>query len=254
MNVLLVPTLALDLSILDRLAASVDYPIQHKVIINNGRPYALDQWQKDHPDWKVLVQGENRGVSKSWNMATEIFPGERGWMISNDDSWFDPGAIEAISKTFDKSPDETHMVWSNEGWHCFIWTQKAMDRFGLFDENLWPAYHEDEDMSIRFGLGGCVGIHVPSVEGRNVHHGKPKTGGVNYCSLISGCSLFTRDYMRRKWGGWPPTFNTPFNMLGAPLSHWVMDWPRRRKIQPIWDCFINHPKVSLYDNNPGFYE
>ena len=53
MNVLFVPTLGLDLSLIERLANSVDYHIRSKVIFNNGEPGACDEFRDRHDDWQV---------------------------------------------------------------------------------------------------------------------------------------------------------------------------------------------------------
>jgi len=256
MNVLLIPTLAFDLTLLDRVSDTIDYPIKHKVLIGNGRPGSLDEWGKKHKDWTILQQTENLGVAGSWNMAPKLFPDEKCWFICNDDIWFDPGAVQRVCEFSDEHCDECDIIGNNCMWASFTWTPKGVRRFGTFDENLWPAYHEDQDMGIRINAGarpGCpegVRMNVP-VDGPLIHHGKPRCGGVEYTGLIGGVSLFQREYIYRKWGlkylkpGEP--YHFPFNNPNNPPSYWKFEPYRRRILQGIWDTFMQQENPSIYD-------
>lgn len=93
MNVLFVPTLGLDLLLLERLAASVDYPIRSKVVFNNGDPGACDEFRDRHDDWQVKESAfGNLGVAGSWNFCAKMFPEEQ----------------EVFGNAFDHSPEDQH--------------------------------------------------------------------------------------------------------------------------------------------------
>lgn len=246
MNCLLVPTIALDISLLDRLAASVDHPIRDKVVINNGRNGALDQWKKSHPDWSVLDQDENLGVAGSWNLAPLIFPRDDAWLICNDDIWFNPGFLRQFCEAIDTHATSHDVIRLNETspYYCFPWTRHNLDDYGTFDENFWVAYHEDCDMNRRLTLAGAKWNNI--FQGPVVNHGKPKCGGVEYNALIQGVGLFLRDYWRRKWGGFPqPTYAAPFG--ACPLHRWTLDRVMRAKIRPLWETFMAQTNPSIYD-------
>jgi len=255
-NALLVPTLGFDLGLLDRLAASIDYPIKHKVLIGNGRPESLAGWGFAHKDWTVLQQTENLGVAASWNLAPKLFPDEKCWLLCNDDCWFEPDGLRQICEYSDRHCDECDIIGNNCTWASVTWTARGLWNLGTFDENLWPAYYEDQDMTIRLKAGANKFKH-PVVPGELVRHGKPKSkgrdaGGLEYASLIAGTAMFQREYIRRKWGlrnnGSPGTpharpFNNPHNWIG----HWVLEPYRRRILQGIWDTFMQQQTPSVYD-------
>lgn len=252
MTSLFVPTLALDLGLLDRLAASIDCHIQHKVIINNGKYGALDGWLTAHPDWVVLNQGRNLGVAASWNLVAQICPGERYWFICNDDVEFFPGRLETIYRSAEREADNypilflttTHPFWA------FVWTRRGINDYGTFDENFWPAYYEDYEMRLRYNMAGQKHFYIFGDESP-ANHGKPTTGGQNYVAMINAFGLFTRPYFKRKWNilddhDSSEAFKTPYNIPHAPLTHWEFDPLMRRKMEPIWHAFWSQPHPSIY--------
>src|SRR5216117_1106224 len=195
MNVLFVPTLGLDVSLLERLAASVDYHVRSKVVFNNGEPGALDSFRDKHDDWIVKESAfGNLGVAGSWNQCAKMFPEEPYWLLMNDDAWFLPGYLEKICKCCHDHFDQPiiHLNHSN-AYYCFVWSQVGLKVCGEFDENLWPAYYEDCDMRVRHRLKGYNG-YVYALEGlQPLPHGKPNTGGMNYNAMLQGCGLFNRE-------------------------------------------------------------
>ncbi len=53
MNCLLTLSIG-DVALLDRLAKSIDYPIQNKIVINNWHKGHLKSWQEKNSDWQVV--------------------------------------------------------------------------------------------------------------------------------------------------------------------------------------------------------
>ena len=252
MNVLFVPTLGLDLSLLERLANSVDYAIHAKCAFNNGEPGALDSFKDAHPDWIVKESAwGNRGVAGSWNECAKLFPEEASWLIMNDDAWFLPGYLEKICKTA-REHEQTHLIHLNNSnaYYCFVWTQTGRKTFGEFDENLWPAYYEDRDMLVRHKLMGYTG-YVYALQGLEpLPHGKPRTGGVNYNAMLQGCGLLNRAYWLRKWGNQDfttSTYETPYKDHRLSVDQWAW-YPEGRAIRKeIYDAWLSLPNPSIYD-------
>jgi len=251
MNTLFVPTLGLDVSLLNRLAASVDYPVKYKVAFNNGNAGALVGFRDAHPDWIVKESDVgNLGVAGSWNRCTKGFAAEKSWLIMNDDAWFLPGYLEKICKTADANSGAPiiHLNSSN-AYYCFVWTAAGKKQFGTFDENFWPAYSEDCDMRARHRLGG-VKSHVYALEGLPpLPHGKPKTGGVDYNALIQGAGLLNRAYWLRKWGSKnqdKALYTNPYKDHRVPINEWIWYPEHRARLYPLWETFMaNNP--SIYD-------
>ncbi len=252
MNVLFVPTLGLDLSLLERLAQSVDYPLKWKVAFNNGEPGALDSFRDRHEDWIVKESAfGNMGVAGSWNHCAKLFPEEPSWLLMNDDAWFLPGYLEQICKTTGEHVNEPiiHLNSSN-AYYCFVWTIRGKRDFGEFDENLWPAYYEDCDMRVRHRLKGYNG-YVYALEGLEpLPHGKPRTGGMNYNAMLQGCGLLNRQYWFYKWGNQnfeTATYQQPYNDQRLGPDQWAWYEQGRQIRKQIWESWMSLPNPSIYD-------
>lgn len=252
MNCLFVPTIGLDLSLLERLASSVDYHVRSKVAFNNGEPGALDSFRDAHDDWIVKESAVgNMGVAGSWNQCAKMFPEEPTWLIANDDCYFLPGYLETICRCADENQNEPIIFLnSSNAFYNFVWTARGKREFGEFDENLWPAYYEDCEMRMRHRLMGYNG-YVYALEGfPPLPHGKPRTGGINYAGMINGCGLLNREYLFRKWGNQnfeTATYQTPYNDQRLTVDQWAW-YPEERAVRRrLWDSFMSLPNPSIYD-------
>lgn len=253
MQTLFVPSLGIPDSIplLERLAASVDYPLKYKVAFNNGIPGALDDFRDSHPDWIVKDSPiGNRGVAGAWNDCAKWFSSEPAWMLMNEDAWFRPGYLEQICKCADANLDAPiiHLNDSN-AYYAFVWTLAGRDKFGEFDENLWPAYYEDVEMRMRHRLMG-VTTYPYALQGLpSLPHGKPCTGGMNYKAMLDGAGLLNRAYLRRKWGAHnfeQAEYQTPYRDHRLTPREWVWMPENRAAIWALWNCFISQPNPSIY--------
>lgn len=252
MNVLFVPSIGLDPTLLERLAATVDYPIKYKVAFNNGQPGALDSFWEKHQDWIVKESHiGNMGVAGSWNYCSEWFSSEPQWLLMNEDAYFLPGYLEKICKCAESNLKEPliHLNSSN-AYYCFVWSLKGKEEYGSFDQNLWPAYYEDCDMRIRHRLKGYNG-YVYALEGLPpLPHGKPRTGGINYSAMLQGCGLLNRKYWLTKWGSLDyekSEYQTPYRDHRLDPKDWVWNPRHRAELYPLWRTFTELPNPSIYD-------
>jgi len=252
MNVLFVPTLGLDLSLLERLANSVDYAIHAKCVFNNGEPGTLDSFKDAHPDWIVKESAwGNRGVAGSWNECAKLFPEEQSWLIMNDDAYFLPGYLEKICKCAREHETEPVIFLNNSNaFYCWVWTQRGRKEFGEFDENFWPAYYEDNDYKVRLKLKGYNGF-VYALQGcEPLPHGKLKTGGMNYNGMLQGCGLLNRLYWYYKWGNQSfdiSTYTTPYKDHRLEVNQWAWNPQGRAIRREIYDAWISLPNPSIYE-------
>jgi hypothetical protein len=252
MNVLFVPSLGLDVSLLDRLAASVDCHVRSKVAFNNGEPGVLDGFRDTHPDWIVKESAiGNMGVAGSWNQCAKMFPEESSWLIMNEDAWFLPGYLEKIRKCAIEHPNEPIIHLNNSNaYYCFVWTKRGREEFGEFDENIFPAYLEDNDMRVRHRIMGYNG-YVYALQGLEpLPHGKPRTGGINYTAMIQGCGLLNRVYWLRKWGSLDydkAEYQAPYKDQRLTPNQWVYYVEERVQRKALWEAFMSLPNPSIYD-------
>ncbi len=247
MSCLLVPTIALDISLLQRLADSIDYHIQNKVVINNGKAGALKNWSKKNKDWKVIDCGYNKGCSGAWNYAPRVFT-EDHWVISNDDHEFQPGALKQVYESIEQNKD-AYIIYVNpyQSYDFFVWTRKAVNDFGLFDENFYPAYFEDWEYRTRLNIAEAK-IHIIGDLSFPIKHGKPKPASKEYIDMLAKCKPINEDYFLKKWGiidEKKTNYQTPFNRPGK-ISQWSLETERRYVLKGYWDEFFESPTVSLY--------
>jgi hypothetical protein len=252
MQVLFVPSIGLDVSLLERLADSIDYPIKYLCVLNNGPVGALEGFRDSHPGWIVKEPATgNLGVAGGWNECVKLFPNEKSWLIVNEDAYFLPGQLEKICKCVDANLDAPIIYLnSSQAFYCFVWTAKGHADFGTFDENFFPAYLEDSDMRVRYKLAGLTSHVYALPDSPPVPHGKPRTGGINYTALIQGCGLLNRAYWLKKWGNFDfdnPLYKTPYKDHRLHPSLWVWMPEERAKRYPLWEAFINQPNPNIYE-------
>jgi GT2 family glycosyltransferase len=176
----------------------------------------------DHP---------NAGVAGAWNEIIKLCPAP-WWLISNDDIECAPGDLAKFAEYWEaQSWLETApaMFYGNHGASLFGITAAGVARAGLFDENIYPAYLEDCDMSCRMDRLGLRRANVPGIAAR---HGDDHLTGS--CTVNGSPELATANarthggnfaYYRRKWGGnnGEEIYPTPFNDPHWPLAHWQFE-------------------------------
>lgn len=132
----------------DRLLASIDYPVEHLVIVDNS---GLQTWNPIVPQfvknmWLIRVP-YGLGLVGAWNLIIKSTPYAPSWLLVNDDAWFEPGALEIIAKETDKNA--INFVEIGTKWSCVVFGEGMVDKVGLYDENFYPLYFDDNDLERR---------------------------------------------------------------------------------------------------------
>ena len=136
--------------LLQRMLDSVDVPVEHLLVIDNGTGSELtfsDYFKKV----TVLDLPANQGVAGSWNLGIKSFPFAHRWFIASNDVVFEQGALEMLSKA---RRDEITLTGDAPHWQAFALGDEAVSNIGLFDESLFPAYFEDNDFMRRAEFAG----------------------------------------------------------------------------------------------------
>ena len=143
---LIVPTLT-RYDLLQRMLSSIDYPIGHVLIIDNGNMIDQLKLPAEIKELTVLTMPANLGVASSWNLGIKCFPHDSVWFVCSDDVVFEPGALEAWAEM--SGPDR--MVCSDKWpfFQLFSLGEDVVNVVGLFDEALHPANFEDDDYEWR---------------------------------------------------------------------------------------------------------
>lgn len=165
----------------ERLLASVDFPVDNFLIINNNGKGEitenLDALAKIKRRFinkvHVIHMPCNLGVPASWNLIIKSYLMSPYWLIVNDDVSFGPGILKEIHDKIQEDP-EVGIIHANQGdfnvgsWDLFVLRDHTVAKFGLFDENMYPAYCEDDDYIMRMMHAGVKKVLGLS---KNYYHG-----------------------------------------------------------------------------------
>lgn len=137
----------------DRLLASIDYPVEHLVIVDNS---GKASWNPVKPDfvanlWVVRVPF-GLGLVGAWNLIIKSTPYAPYWVLINDDAWFTPGALAKIEAEVDT--EALNFVNIEPRWSAPVFGEGMVRRVGLYDERLYPLYFDDNDLERRVVAAG----------------------------------------------------------------------------------------------------
>ena len=196
------------------LMASVDYPVL---------PIIIDNWRG------------NRGVSAAWNlgMYKSLKAGNQYAIVCNDDVVFEPNVISELIKTIKDTnavmvspnqwgPDEGYGLTSWTDYCCFaVDIKQLIKKVGLFDENFYPAYFEDNDMRRRIELAGLGSYTRKDLK---ITHAVSATQFADPNNPVTNKDAFYKNnmYFIEKWGGEPyqEIYTHPFNNPENNLKYW----------------------------------
>lgn len=239
---------------LRRLINSIDYPVKNLLIINNnGRGEIDDELNQicdlGHPlveKIHVCHMPSNFGVSGAWNFTIKSYLMEPYWIIVNHDIMFTPGLLEKMYFTAENS--DAGMVHAKKSngydsgcYDLFLIKDWVVQKCGLFDENLYPAYCEDIDYLIRLKneniKSECLNIDylhgdkdyatTGSQTWRTDENLKPK--------LFSSRSINEIEYLSEKWGDIYEVQNSyisPFNnqSLDSKYTRFDLEFVRKKSL------------------------
>lgn len=155
---------------------SIDYPIGHLVVIDNGG--ALDTVGCKYAyETTLLNMPANLGVAGSWNLGIKCVPFASYWLIANFDVTWPAGSLSMFA---DQSARDTLLLsGGSPPWCAFTVGDLIVQEVGLFDERLHPAYFEDNDYERRVNAAAYRVEHsdIP------VHHQNSSTLDAGFRTL-----------------------------------------------------------------------
>jgi len=158
----------------DRLLASIDYPVEHLVIVDNS---GKAEWNPEKPAWVVnmwvIRVPFGLGLVGAWNLIVKSTPYAPFWVLVNDDAWFMPGEMAKIELHVD--PQALNFLDIEPKWSGVVFGEGMVDKVGLYDENFYPLYFDDNDLERRVDLAGVPKTTLPV-----------KMGHDNSSTLLSG--------------------------------------------------------------------
>lgn len=146
----------------ERLLASIDYPIEHLVIVDNS---GKRSWQPKKPDlvenlWFIQLP-YGLGYGGGLNLIIKSTPFAHYWVLLNDDSVLSPGALQKISEQVDTNAINFLSIMPK--WSGFVLGEGAVLKAGLFDERFHPIYFEDNDYERRLMAAGVKAKFIHAV-------------------------------------------------------------------------------------------
>lgn len=150
----------------DRLLESIDYPVEHLVIVDNS---GLAEWNPVKPAWVVnmwvIRVPFGLGLVGAWNLIVKSTPYAPYWVLVNDDAWFMPGEMAKIPGSVDT--DALNFLDITPLWSGVVFGEGMVDKVGLYDENFYPLYFDDNDLERRVDLAGITKVNLPVKMGHN---------------------------------------------------------------------------------------
>ena len=152
--------------LLQRMISSIDYPLE-LLIIDNGDSLGKLEYP-EHVKVRVLQMPTNQGVAGSWNLGIKLYPFEKVWFFSSADVVYQPGALAKLAEA---KPTDITLTSQFPYWQTFAIGEEAVRKLGLFDENLFPIYFEDNDFMNRADMAGLPVTYLDV----QVHHDNSST-------------------------------------------------------------------------------
>ena len=208
MNSLSIPVIGIltliKYDLLIRLINSIDYKVDTVVILFQGgyNNFDFTKIKNKFINKFIFIKSSfNIGVSRGWNYILENYL-KTYCIISGDDNYFIPGNLKKVSEFMTEDKLNNIMFTFNEGisFSTYIFTKKALETVGYFDENIYPAYYEDNDYHYRIRLSGNDFIQIPDV---NILSGDSNMKHSHTCSSLNAnagkCFLRNEKYFKSKW-------------------------------------------------------
>lgn len=193
--VLVVPILA-GPDLLYRMVQTIDYPVTRLLVIDNGMCVDSAKLRDAAPSMvgsiTVLPIPSNLGVSGSWNLGIKATAHAPWWLVANFDVTWPEGSLRRFAET--DIGGSLILSGGAPPWCAFRLSADVVARVGLFDEQIHPAYYEDDDYMTR-----CRHHQVPIMfTDIPVHHDNSSTLKHGYDRVNGFTFTENRRYVERK--------------------------------------------------------
>lgn len=171
----------------ERLLASIDYPVEHLVVIDNS---GSRSWQPKKPDavrnlWLIQVP-YGLGLVGAWNLIVKSTPYAPYWVLVNDDAWFEPGEMQKIPTEVDTAA--LNFLEITPEWSGVVFGEGMVNAVGLYDENFYPLYFDDNDLERRVDLAGVpkkkLSVRMGHNNSSTLHSGYENYNSVSYSNNL----------------------------------------------------------------------
>lgn len=154
----------------ERLLASIDYPVEHLVIVDNS---GTQSWNPVKPEWVenlwLIRVPFGLGLVGAWNLIVKSTPYAPYWVLVNDDAWFEAGSLEKIASEVDTQA--LNFLDIVPQWSAVVFGEGMVEKVGLYDERFYPLYFDDNDLERRVDQAGVPKRTIQA----KVHHENSST-------------------------------------------------------------------------------
>jgi len=98
------------------------------------------------------------GLVGASNLIVKSTPYAPYWFLINDDAWFEPGTLAKVEQQVDTAA--LNFVDIEPKWSAPIFGEGMVDKVGLYCENFYPLYFDDNDLERRVNLAGVPINHI----------------------------------------------------------------------------------------------
>lgn len=207
---------------------SDQHDISFQLFLHSKKPETVamcERLAKEFP-CTYYPYGENRGLSNSWNEGIlAAYEVADVVIIANDDVYFAAGDIDKLA-TKAEANRHNYMVSCagfnlahgkvipSMGYSCFAMNPISLEKIGMFDEQIFPIYGEDQDHHRRAHLLGLVETNCADT---NVWHAGSMA--IKKDPILARQNMVTQtknfQYLQVKWAQQGDDMNTgyktPFN-------------------------------------------
>jgi FkbM family methyltransferase len=227
--------------LLERMVASIDYPVDKLVIIQNSSDAevtaAVDRICNTSHAFVNSVYVErpfrNIGCCPGWNRIIKGFPECEYWIIANNDTLFLPGDLEKYVKQHNEQPNAI-IAAANGSFSCFLLTCDIVYKVGLFDENIFPIYNEDIEYMYRLKNARIPVIPIDSEIGESNNGSWTIRSSESYANNNRKTQLANQTYVAKKWGT-NGEYIYPWNNQDLGIDYWLYDPYMRKQHSEIWN-------------------
>ena len=208
-----------------RLFASPDAPVDDLVIVHGQDDPIVDKEIE-----YILLNVDNAtrvtvlrypgylGCAEAWNAVFTAVPTAPWGVFAASDTAFTKGALGMLARKFWPLVQPgvaiaAGVTWTNPGmppggWGTWALSRGGIERCGLFDENIWPAFFEDREM-FNLRSSACAMRTVVLDEVRMIHgrKGEPPSSGVQklqkdpvFNAILAQAKAASHSYIIAKWG------------------------------------------------------
>ena len=173
-----------------------DMPSVHIYIVDNGKQNIFKKIR--HPNIKIIESETNLGVASSWNvLCNQILEHYEYALILNDDIYLGKKEYE-VELFLSQYPNKDFYLGMID-WSVFIMPSKTFKKVGIFDEQFFPAYYEDNDYMYRMRLMAMKIYNVPFLN--PLIHRSSMTNDKDKSIIVQ--SEANKERYINKWGGLP---------------------------------------------------